>query len=179
MSSGEKNTLREMVTVHRSTQEGQATQMGDENLFMVSSHVGHDCIIGSHNVVANASLLAGHVTLGNYNYLGGGSVYHQFIVVGDYCMSQGISGFSTDIPHFTMVANVNEMSGLNIIGLRRAGFTPSERSEIKEVFRMVFSNKQTISQGVAAARERSWSAPAEKFLKFVENPSKRGFPKRR
>lgn len=176
---GEKNNLRELVTVHRSTQEGKATRLGDRNFFMASSHVGHDCIVGNDNVVANSLLFGGHMTVGNFNYLGGASAYHQFIVIGDYCMVQGLSGFSTDIPHFTMVCNINEMSGLNIVGLRRAGFTPAERSELKEVFRIVFSDKKTISEGVAAARERSWSAPAEKFLKFVENPSKRGFPKRR
>ena len=172
---GARNVLREHVTIHRSMTEGESTRMGDDNFLMVGSHLGHDVDVGDHNVIANAVLLAGHVEMGNYNYLGGASVFHQFIRIGDYCMAQGNSSISQDIPHYTTVSQLNILAGLNVVGLRRAGFSPAERKEIKELFRLVFASDNNVSQGVANARERQWSDRATNFLEFVSNPSKRGF----
>ena len=172
---GAGNICREHVTIHRSMTEGASTRVGDGNFLMVGSHVGHDVIMGDHNVIANAVLLAGHVELGSHTYLGGASVFHQFIRIGDYCMAQGNASISQDIPHYTIVSQLNVLAGLNVVGLRRAGFSPAERREVKALYRLVFAGEGNVSQGVAAASERQWGEKASRFLDFVSNPSKRGF----
>jgi UDP-N-acetylglucosamine acyltransferase len=171
---GCENVIREHVTVHRATNEGAATKIGDHNMLMVGSHVGHDTTIGDHNVIANATLIAGHVQLGSNTYVGGGAGIHQFLRIGDYCMVGGNGSFTKDIPHFTMTARRNLLTGLNAIGLRRAGFTPDERKAIKILYKMLFRDSDTLAQGIAIASESSLDYPAKKLLDFVQSPSAKG-----
>lgn len=171
---GEKNDIREHVTIHRGSKPGQFTTIGNGNLLMVGCHLGHDVRIGDKNVIANAVLFAGHVQMGNHTIIGGGTVFHQFIRIGDHCMIQGISGFGKDIPHFCIGYRINRLSGLNVVGLKRAGFPVAERGAIKEMFDLVFRSGKNLSQAVAAAREKTWPPAAERMLQFIETPSKRG-----
>ena len=176
---GEKNVIREHVTIHRSNKPGCFTTIGDGNFLMVGCHLGHDVIVGSRNVIANAALFAGHVQLGNNTFVGGGTVFHQFIRVGDYCMFQGNSSFSTDVPHYCAGHLLNRLTGLNVIGLRRAGFTADERAEIKRLFTLLYRSGRNLSQAVAAARELQWSEKAVRMLEFVQVPTKRGIARPR
>lgn len=171
---GARNVLREHVTIHRATVDGGATRLGDDNFLMVGSHVGHDATVGAGNVIANAVLLAGHVELGNQTYLGGASVFHQFVRVGDHCMVQGNSSISQDIPHYMTTSGLNVLVGLNVIGLRRAGFGPGERREIKRLYRMLFVANRNTALGLARAREAQWGPPALRLLEFVAAASQRG-----
>ena len=171
---GERNVIREHVTIHRSNKPGGFTTIGDGNFLMVGCHLGHDVHVGSKNVIANAVLLAGHVTVGNNSFLGGGAVFHQFLRVGDYCMIQGNSCFGTDVPHYCSGFRTNLLAGLNVIGLRRAGFSASERGEIKKVFQMLFMSGLNLTQAVAAAQSVSWNDKAARLLEFVATPTKRG-----
>lgn len=172
---GEKNVIREHVTIHRATVEGAATTIGNGNLLMVGSHVGHDATVGNENVVANAVLLAGHVELGNHTYLGGASVFHQFLRIGDHCMVQGNGRFSKDIPHFTTAIGFNQLAGINSIGLRRAGFQLSERQEVKNLYNILFVTNRNVSLGVdSACQNQPWGDKAQRLLEFASTMTKRG-----
>ncbi len=171
---GAANVIREHVTIHRGSKAGGATRLGDGNFLMAGAHLGHDVVLGNKNILANACLLAGHVTVGNHTFIGGGAVFHQFIRVGDYCVIQGNSGFGMDIPHFCAAHRVNRLMGLNVIGLRRQGFTSEQRAAIKELFQILFCSGHNLSQAVVAAGQREWPEAARRLLDFVATPTKRG-----
>jgi len=171
---GDRNILREHVTIHRGSKPGSATRLGDGNFLMVGAHLAHDVVLGDSNILANACLLAGHVRVGNRSFIGGGAVFHQFLHIGDSCVIQGNGSFGKDIPHFCAAMRTNRITGLNVIGLRRQGFSPTERSSIKEMFRLLFCSGMNLGQAVATARARDWPGPALHLLEFVENPSRRG-----
>jgi len=176
---GGKNVIREHVTIHRSNKAGGFTTVGDGNFLMVGCHLGHDVQVGDKNVIANAVLLAGHVHVGSNSFLGGGAVFHQFLRIGDYCMIQGNSSFSTDVPHYCSGFGLNLLAGLNVIGLRRAGFSAAERGEIKRLFQCIFLSGRNLSQALAEARGQSWSPKAERMLEFIVTPTKRGIARPR
>jgi UDP-N-acetylglucosamine acyltransferase len=171
---GARNTIREHVTIHRGSKPDSVTRIGEGNFMMVGSHLAHDVILGDRNILANACLLGGHVRMGNGTFVGGGAAFHQFIRVGDSCVIQGTGGFSKDIPHFCAAYGVNRLGGLNVIGLRRQGFSSDQRAAIKEMFRLLFSSGRNLSQAIAAAQERQWPEPAQRLLDFVAEPSKKG-----
>ncbi len=171
---GQKNTIREHVTIHRGSKEGSATQIGNGNFLMAGSHLGHDVRLGDGNILANAALIAGHVTIGNHTFIGGSAVFHQFLRIGDYCVIQGNGSFSKDIPHYCAAQRVNRVTGLNVIGLRRQGFTTEERGKLKELFGLIFRSGLNLSQAIATAREQTWPDKALRFLEFLEAPSKKG-----
>ncbi len=171
---GKGNIIREHVTIHRGSKAGSMTEMGDGNFIMVGAHLGHDVRMGDKNVIANGVLLAGHVSIGSNTFIGGGAVFHQFLRIGDYCVIQGNGSFSKDIPHYCAAQRINRVTGLNVIGLRRAGFTTADRAALKELFDLLFRSGMNLSQAREAARARSWPTQAERFLQFVEAPSKKG-----
>jgi len=143
---------------------------------MNGAHVGHDCIVGNHNVLANNALLGGHVQLGNRCFLGGGSAFHQFVRIGDYVMAQGLAGASQDVFPFSMLAvGVNELAGLNLVGIRRAGFAEGDRKEIKEVFRTVCRGGLNLKQALAKLAEREWGHAARLMIDFLSSKSNKGF----
>jgi len=176
---GPENVFREYVTVHRGASAESVTRIGTGNYFMVNSHVGHDCSIGDENVVANACLIAGHVTLGNRAFLGGGSVFHQYIRIGDLSMSQGNARLSQDVPPYTIVAGLNEIRGLNSVGLRRAGIGPDGRKDLKRAFQLLYRSERNLQQALNEASEGSWSEEAHRFLDFHRAPSRQGICRHR
>lgn len=171
---GDRNVLREHVTIHRGSKPGSATRLGDGNFLMVGAHLAHDIVLGDANILANACLLAGHVQVGNRSFIGGGAVFHQFLRIGDSCVIQGNGSFGKDIPHFCAAMRTNRITGLNVVGLRRQGFGSTERAAIKQMFRLLFCSGKNLGQAVAAARAGEWSGPALRLLEFVETPSRRG-----
>jgi len=153
---GDKNTIREYTTLQPGTEGGLGyTKIGDNNLFMVSSHVGHDGVVGSNNVFANCSALAGHVTVGNCVIVGGLSAIHQFSHIGDYAMLGGGSMVNQDIPPYCMAQGDRAcLVGLNLIGLQRRGFTTEQISLIKKAYREIFMGSGVFRQRLEAAREK-------------------------
>ena len=172
---GERNVLREYVTIHRGTKEGSTTSMGDENYLMTGVHFGHDCKAGSHNTFANNTLLGGHVTFGNHCVVGGDSVFHQFVVVGDYVMCQGKSGMSLDIPPYVMTAGINYVSGLNAVGLKRAGFDNQARREIRQAFSEIYLGSTPLAETLATVNLEGLTNEARAFYEFLSRDSKKGF----
>lgn len=171
---GKKNVIREHVTIHRGSKPGSATRIGDSNFLMVGSHLAHDVVMGDRNILANGVLLAGHIHVGNNTFMGGGAVFHQFLRIGDYCVVQGNGSFSKDIPHYCAAQRVNRITGLNVIGLRRQGFTSEERGAIKELFRLLFCGGMNLGQALESAAAREWPEKAARLLQFVQAPSKKG-----
>ncbi len=172
---GDDNVLREYVTIHRSSTPGGATRIGNGNYLMGGCHLGHDASLGEGNILANNCLLGGHVSIGNKTFLGGGSVYHQFIRVGDLAMVQGNAALSMDLPPFLVCHRVNEIVGLNLVGLRRAGLNGDSLSEIKQIFALFFRNGRNVSQALDDAGEVTWSSPeAQAFLEFFRSRGKKG-----
>jgi UDP-N-acetylglucosamine acyltransferase len=171
---GKNNVIREHVTIHRGSKPGSVTQIGDGNFIMVGSHLAHDVVLGDNNVLANAALLAGHIHVGNNTFIGGGAVFHQFLRIGDYCVIQGNGSFSKDIPHYCAAQRINRVTGLNVIGLRRQGFSTQERAEIKELFALLFRGELNLSQAVGEAKQRNWTPKAARLLEFVAAPSRKG-----
>ena len=170
---GDGNTFREYATIHRGTKEGSATIVGKECYLMVGSHLGHNVKLGDKVVIANNCLLAGYVEIGDGAVLGGGTVFHQFLRVGPLAMVRGGTRFGKDIPPYVSADGENLLSGINAIGLRRAGFTPEVRLEIKRAFKLVYWSGINVSQALERAKESSWSHEARAFFDFVAS-SKRG-----
>jgi UDP-N-acetylglucosamine acyltransferase len=171
---GNNNIIREYCTIHRGSTEGSATKIGDKNFLMAGAHIGHNCEIANNVTIANNCLLAGHVRVDDSAFLGGGSTFHQFMHIGRFVMVQGSSAFGKDIPPFVIAAERNYIFGLNVIGLRRAGFSAKDREEIKAAFKLVYLSGLNISQAMEKAATMKVSAPAREFLDFVANAKKRG-----
>lgn len=172
---GDGNTFREHVTVHRSAVPGGATIIGGGNFLMAGSHLGHDVVMGDHTVLANHVLVAGHVTIGSRCFLGGGAVFHQFIRIGDYAMVQGGSAFSRDVPPFCTGFLLNRVEGLNVVGLRRAGFDSAARLDLKRAWTAAFKSVLGPVKGAAAALEKGgWAEPAQALLRFIATPGSKG-----
>ena len=170
---GDHNVFREHVTVNRATTAGDATEVGSHNFLMAGAHVAHNCVVGSHVIMANGATLGGHVTVGDRAFLSGFCLVHQFCRVGTLAIMQGGSAISQDLPPFTVARGDNGICGLNVVGLRRAGFSAAERLELKQVYHALFRGGKSFREALAAAREKFSSPGAKVLLEFVA-AAKRG-----
>ena len=151
--------------------EGSATVLGDGNFLMVGSHVGHDCQIGNKVVIVNDCLLAGHVRIDDRAFIGGGSRFHQGIRIGRAVMAEG--RFTKNLPPF-LIAAKNQVFGVNILGLRRAGFSPADRDEIKRAFKLLYKSGLNTKQALEKAAETEFGPVGREFFTFVAEAGKRG-----
>ena len=170
---GDKNRFREHCTVQRSTTREGETVIGSHNFIMHHSHVGHNCVIGDHVLLGGGAILAGHATVQDRAFLSGTCMVHQFTRVGTLAMMQGGAAVSMDLPPFTIAFHENEICGLNIIGLRRAGFTADERLALKAAYRALFRSGKNLRAAVAEAQAKFSSGPAHTLIDFVAT-TKRG-----
>lgn len=175
---GSDTTFRECVTVHRGAAPGSTTTIGSHVYMMACSHAAHNTHVGDYVIMANNALLAGHVTVGERAFIGGGTPIHQFTHIGRYAMVAGATGISKDVPPYciTAASHVNRIAGLNLVGLRRNGFTPEQRKQIRAAFDVIFLQGLNLTQ----ARERLQAIAAEasnpyaaEFAEFLAN-AKRG-----
>jgi len=170
---GDDNVFREHVTVHRSNTVGEETVIGSHNFFLAHSHVAHNCRVASHVILANGALLGGHVLVQDRAFLSGNCLVHQFCRVGTLAIMQGGSAISQDLPPYTVALRENEICGLNLVGLRRAGFTAEQRLELKRLYHALFRSGQNLREAVAVAR-RDFSSPAAVVLLDFLAAVKRG-----
>ncbi|MCP5537502.1 MAG: acyl-ACP--UDP-N-acetylglucosamine O-acyltransferase [Akkermansiaceae bacterium] len=175
---GENNNIREYVTIHRSTQAGGSTTVGNRNFLMTGVHLAHDVQMGSNNVLANNVMLAGHIKMGDHIFLGGGGGFHQYLHIGSYAIVQGNAVVSRDVPPFCMAHGRNELAGLNVIGLRRGGFTPEERADIKRAYHLLFRSGGNIAEALAAADKTTWTDVAKMLLHSARHASRKGLMQR-
>ncbi|KAI4347008.1 hypothetical protein L6164_007861 [Bauhinia variegata] len=136
---GDNNDIREHASIHRSSNSSDRTVIGENNLIMGSCHIAHDCKIGNKNIFANSTLLAGHVKVEDYVHTAGATVVHQFCHLGSFCFLGGGSVVSQDVPKYMMVAGDRaELRGLNVVGLKRRGFSDAEIRSLKATYRKIF-----------------------------------------
>jgi len=164
---GNENTIREHVTLHRSNTPEEATEIGGRNFFMAHSHVGHNASVGNENIFANGALVGGHAEIANKVFLSGNCAVHQFVRIGDLAMMQGSSAISQDLPPYTMGFGVNKLCGLNVIGLRRAGFTAEQRQELQYHYKRIFLERGSIGKTVQEALALSPGDKARALLEFI------------
>ena len=140
LTIGDRNSIREFVTMHRGTEDGGGkTVVGNDNLFMVYSHVAHDCLVGNRVVMANCATLAGHVEVGDFAILGGLSAYHQFVRIGSHCMVGGGSIVIQDLPpYINAQGDRAKPAGINSIGLSRRGFSDKAIRAIKNSYKIIY-----------------------------------------
>ncbi len=155
LSIGARNTIREYVTMNPGTEGGgMVTEVGDECLFMVGAHVAHDCKLGNYVVMANNATLAGHVEVGDYAIIGGLSAVHQFVRIGPHAMIGGMSGVEHDvIPYGSVLGERAHLSGLNIVGLKRRGFSRDDIHTLRTAYRLLFAQEGTTTERLADAQE--------------------------
>lgn len=164
---GDNNVFREHVTVHRSTKPAEATVIGSNNFLMANAHIAHNCVIGNQVIMANGALLGGHAVVQDRAFISGNCLVHQFTRVGTLAMMRGGAAISKDLPPYCIALRENEICGLNTVGLRRAGFPPVERLELKRLYHFLFRGSQTFRAAIAGAREKFQSAGAKAMLEFV------------
>lgn len=160
--------LREGVTLHAASKLDHPTTVGDRCFLMVNAHLGHDARIGNDVTLVNGTLLAGHSQVGDRVTFGGGSALHQFNRVGRLAMVSGVTALSSDLPPFCMAAGRNSMVGLNIIGLRRNGFSREDITTIRRAFREALKPSLQRQECVAILRELGKGcAPVMEMAEFV------------
>jgi UDP-N-acetylglucosamine acyltransferase len=166
---GSGNILREHVTLHRALHPGEVTIVGDHNLLMAGAHVAHDCRVGNHTIFANNALLAGHVQVEDRAYLSGGVAIHQYCRIGGLAMVAGLARVVKDVPPFvTIDGNSGYVVGLNSIGLKRAGYTISQISELKAAYRTIYRRGLTWSTVLSTLAKEFPAGPAAHFLEFLQ-----------
>ena len=171
---GDHNVFHEHFTAHRSARPDAETLIGSHNFFMASAHVAHNCIVGDHVIMANGALLGGYAIVQDRAFISGNCCVHQFCRVGTLALMQGNSAISKDLPPFTLALRVNEMCGLNSVGLRRAGFTTEQRLELKRLYHRLFRSGENLRSALAGAQKEFTGPPAKVLLDFVAG-AKRGF----
>jgi UDP-N-acetylglucosamine acyltransferase len=169
---GHHNVFREHVTIHRSAKGGEETILGSHNFLMAHCHVGHNCRVGDHVIIANGALLGGHVKVDDRAFISGNCLVHQFVRVGTLALMQGGAAISKDLPPFTVARGGNGICGLNTVGLRRAGFTPEQRLELKQVYRTLFRAGKNLHAALSEARKEFSSPPALVMLDFLAGSSR-------
>ena len=172
---GENTVIREFVTIHRGTEDREKTVIGRNCLLMAYVHVAHDCLIGDNVILANAVNLAGHVTIEDYASLGGIVPVHQFVNIGAHCYIGGGYRVSKDVPPYILASSEPlSFSGLNVIGLRRRGFTQENRTLIKRAYRLIFRSDMNTSEAIKKIKaEFPQTEEIEHILDFYEK-SERG-----
>ncbi|MFO0997182.1 MAG: acyl-ACP--UDP-N-acetylglucosamine O-acyltransferase [Alphaproteobacteria bacterium] len=174
---GANAIIREHVTMNPGTEGGgMLTSVGDNCLFMVGAHVAHDCRLGSSVILANNATLAGHVEIGDFAILGGLSAVHQFVRVGRHAMIGGMSGVEQDIiPYGSAMGNRAHLSGLNVIGLKRRGFSREDIHSLRTAYRLMFAQEGTLAERLddVEALYRTNEAVME-VVTFIRSTSSRG-----
>lgn len=172
---GAKTVLREHVTIHRGTKEGTSTVVGERCFLMANSHLGHNVVLGNDVILANGVLLAGYVEVGDRAFLSGNVIVHQFTRIGRLAMVSGGAGIGKDVPPFCTVHGVavNQLAGLNVVGMRRAGMTPPQRAEVKRAFTLLYRSGLNVKQALEQMRAEFKDSPGAEICAFV-SASKRG-----
>lgn len=173
---GANNQIREYVTIQPGTEGGgMLTKVGDNCLFMASAHVAHDCIVGNNVIMANNATLAGHVTVGDFAFCGGLSAVHQFVRIGRHAMIGGMSGVEADVIPFGMViGNRAHLNGLNIVGLKRRGFSRDDIHTLRNAYRLMFAPEGTLQERLADVEEQFKENPVVmEIIAFIRDESSR------
>ncbi|HLJ54688.1 MAG TPA: acyl-ACP--UDP-N-acetylglucosamine O-acyltransferase [Chthonomonadaceae bacterium] len=168
---GDENILRECVTIHRATGEGQVTRIGNGNMVMAYAHIGHNCHIGDRVTIASYVGISGHVTVEDGVNFGGSSGVHQFCRIGTLAMVGGMSGINKDVPpYMTATGLPAQVIDVNVRGLRRAGVPAKTRGDVRSAYKLLYRSNLNQSQALEAIEEEIDSSPElEHLLDFIRN----------
>ncbi len=171
---GNRNVFREGTTIHRGSERGEVTVIGDDNFFMQNSHAAHDCRIGNGTIIAGGALLAGWVEVSDGAIVSGNCVVHQFTRIGRLAMLRGLSRTSRDVPPFCIMDLTHTLRGINVVGLRRAGFDLARIRALKDAFGVLFGRRQNLKLALERLlSEDSTTAEVREMVAFIRS-SKRG-----
>jgi len=175
---GRGSTIREYATLHRASVSGDGvTEIGEENYIMAYAHIAHDCKTGRCVILANAATLAGHITIGDHANIGGLTAIHQFVRIGSYAFIGGTSAIGKDIPPYMLAAGDREtamLHGLNVVGLKRHGFSASTLACLKKAYRIIFRINLTLNEALERARAEVDQVPEVVHLIDFIKSSHRG-----
>lgn len=172
---GDDTIIREHVSIHRGTTPDSSTSIGSNCFLMATSHVGHNCSVGDGVILVNGSMLAGHVSIGDKALVMGNAAIHQFVRVGELAIIGGMMRGIMDVPPFMMQAPPGGVTGVNSVGLRRAGFSPAERAEIRDCFKILYRSGLTFRKAIDRVVALVQTDPGRRLAAFLSAPSKRGY----
>ncbi len=176
---GDNNVIREYVTIQPGTiGDRMKTIVGNNGLFMVGTHIAHDCIVGNNVICANMATLAGHVSVGDFTVLGGLSAVHQHVRIGEHVMVGGLTAVLRDVAPFAMVSSDRaEISGMNLVGLKRRGFEKGDILTLQKAFNKIFfEEKSNISEALSEVKqEYGENILVGQLIEFMEQESKRSY----
>jgi UDP-N-acetylglucosamine acyltransferase len=173
---GARNIIREHVTMHTGTVHGRGvTVVGSDSLFMAGSHVAHDCIVGDNVIMANAATLGGHVHMADYVFMGGLAAAHQFSRIGRYSFIGGLAAVTKDvIPFGSVWGNHAHLEGLNLVGLRRRGFSRETVNQLRAAYRLLFADEGTFQERLADVAESYANSPeVMEIVSFIQADANR------
>jgi UDP-N-acetylglucosamine acyltransferase len=171
---GDRNIIREFVTIHRGTKAGTATVIGNENYIMAYCHIAHNCLLGNNIIMVNQASLTGHCTVEDRAFLSGMTGFHQFTRIGTLAMVSALTAINKDIPPYVVCGGRPGVAqGINVIGMRRAGIGPEARAEIKEAYKLLYRSGLNTSQAIEAIKSSLKSKEVSHMVAFIE-ASKRG-----
>jgi UDP-N-acetylglucosamine acyltransferase len=171
---GDRNVFRESATVHRGSEHGDVTVMGDDNFMMQNAHVAHDCRIGNSTIIAGGALLAGWVELGDRALVSGNCVVHQYTRIGRLAMMRGLSRTSRDVPPFCIMDGTHTLRGINVVGLKRAGLSSKSIHALRHAFTTLFGARQNLKLAIDRLEKSAGLTPeVVELLTFIK-ASKRG-----
>jgi len=171
---GSGNRIREHYTISRGTQPESVTTIGDGNYIMTSGHVAHNCIVGNNTVIASCALVAGHVEVEDQAFISGGVVVHQFSKIGRLAMVGGNTRVNSDLPPFFMYSGFDVAAkGLNVVGLKRAGFSLGQVSAIKKAYKLLYRSGLKLDEALNRISAEVAGEEAAHLVRFIRS-SKRG-----
>lgn len=175
---GDRNIIREYVTIHRGTKEESSTIIGDDNLFMALSHIGHNCEIGNKTVICNNTLLGGYIKVGDMAFISGNCVIHQFVRIGKLVMVGGAARVGKDVPPYMLVERESVITSYNIVGLKRAGFNNELRIQIKKAYQLLYHSGLNTNNALDQIEKELDAPEIKEFVTFIRSrDSRRGICK--
>ena len=170
---GDRNVIREHSQIHRGTTAESETVVGDDNFLMQHAHVAHNCRLGNHTVIGGGALLAGHVSMEDRAFVSGNCVVHQTVRIGTLALLRGLSRTSRDVPPFCIMDGTHTVRGLNVVGLRRAGFGPERIADLRRAFSALFRRRGDLSRKVETLLDSGPSDDVRRLIEFIRG-SERG-----
>lgn len=167
LSIGQRNIFREYCTVHRSSQKGKTTVIGDDNYFMAFSHIAHDCCIANHVTICNGTLLAGHASVEDHAFISGNVTVHQFCRIGKFSMIGGLARVAKDVPPYMLLKGDSVVWAVNSVGLRRANISIQTRGQIKKAFKLLYKSGLNVKQATQKLQREIHSSEIEHLIKFI------------
>ena len=175
---GDRTEIREYVSIHRATGEGETTSIGCDTLLLAYVHIAHNCRIGDRVTMSSSAQLAGHVVVEDDATVGGQAGVHQFVRIGTHSMVGGASKLRRDVPPYILVDGAPAAPyGLNTVGLHRAEFSPEVLAELKECYRVIYRSNLNVSQAADALRALVKTEQGRRLLAFMDAPTERGIVK--